>query len=226
MNLLQIDLLGEHARILNALKDQLMGSLASNPNPKPSHIQAPTLTTPLATDVDLAQSIDTPITGNVLIKCYAKALTKGPEWLHHAPSRDARSRTLFLICPTEHAESDEASLQIWRSLIAQADKERLPAQLQSLQVIRGWWVNPENSQQNGSTLSLNTLYAFANASRAFRTNRFTVGKGDLASVGDDEPENFRPLSKSFINFACEKCSDPECEHKLFSSLKESFKVKD
>ncbi len=224
MNLLQIDLLGEHAQILNAIKDQLMGSLASSQNPL--HIHAPTLATPKALGVDLAQSVDTPNSGNVLIKCYAKAQTCGLEWLHHAASRGAKNRTLFLICPTDYAKSDQASLEFWRSLIAQADQVRLPLQLQSLQVIRGWWVNPDTPQQNGSSLSLNASYAFANASKAFRTNSFNVDKAKLANEGDDGTEHFRPLSKSFINFACEKCSDPECEHKLFSSIKDSLKVKD
>jgi len=183
---LYIDLLGENASTLSALRSHFLGKLTQHQN-------------------------------TVQIDYYAVALSSARHWLNHAPSLAHQNRIIFLICPAEHATADEAANQIWRAVVDESETLRRTLSKhsnhqQSLQIIRGSLSKGEEKSdpQEQSQLNLNASYAFANAMNS-------IGKKNKERE-NNAPKNYRPLPKTLINYACEKCSDPQCEHKLFSSL--------
>ena len=233
MSASHIDLLGEHSQILESVRTHFLASLKRKDS---ANLKTSTATT--RTHSDPTTLLGPPV--EVQIDCYAKAQTTAKDWLTNVQSNPDQSRTLFLICPTEFAVEDESPMRIWRQMIDQATRDNglRAAPSLALQVIRGTW-SPQETRSSttqtrsnavqglardaysselsehafGSacepTLLANASYAFANISKHF---------GYDPKRSEEKEENFRPLPKSLNNYACEKCSDPECEHKLFGFL--------
>ncbi len=215
MSNLFIDLLGEHEHIVQAVRAHLLEQLRSNLHLKYSPRPCTDLQTNIATTELPGLFID--CYSNSLGNRAANNLANASDWLHKAPSLGALNRILFLICPTEFASEDEKPLEIWRTLIEQSEIKRASLKSnspfkQSLQIIRGFWESPATPGLEHSLLLRNAAYAFANVTQHL------IKK---INTEDNKTERFRPipLSRNNYNFvACEKCSDPECEHKLFGFL--------
>ena len=190
MPTLQIDLLGEREEILRTLQDSLSGRLISTHATSASGLQS-----------------------SVQIQSFPKAQECLSHW-KSLISRDSldTQRVLFLISPNEFAAQDEHQLNLWRVAVDEASQ----TQSLSLQIIRGNW-------EGGvlGALCQNAGYAFAVALQAalssLNAQKQTENlKQDLEQYL--EQANLRPIPKPLYNYACEKCSDPECEHALFGFL--------
>ena len=155
----------------------------------------------------------------IRIDTYANAKLNALDWLHNAPSLLAPKRSLFLICPSEAASQEEAAIWIWRSAIQESEVLRSAANKnstseQSLQVIRGFWEETKAPKESKSAL---TPHLLSNVSYAFANVTKHLILGSPQPLG--EINNFRSIPQTLNNYSCEKCSDPECEHKLFGFLK-------
>ncbi len=161
----------------------------------------------LLTQVDLLNSNATLTV--VQVQCLPKAQECINRWqsIISADSVETQ-RILFLISPNEYATQDEHPLFLWRCAVDEASKtKRL-----NLQVIRGNW-------EGGllGTLCQNVGYAFAVALKSVSRSLNPKVQPEH-SEGDLIGGNLRPIPKTLYNYACEKCSDPECEHALFGFL--------
>ena len=203
MSLLHIDLLGENAQILDALRAHLFTMLENiSVSPKQQ------------INKQSNEASSEPLQEVVRIDCYASAKSTSSQWLLEAPSLTAPRRVLCLICPDEHAVEDEIAVLLWRSVIEKSEIQADSTRSQSLQMIRGQWTSDDGSSVNKEkqirpSLLLNATYAFSNILKNLSQEI------DSQNITNN---NFRPLPTTLINYACEKCSDPECEHKLFGFL--------
>ena len=211
MSPLHIDLLGENDQILGALRAHLLTMVENiSVSPKQQINKQSNEASNLASN--LASSA--PLHEVVRIDCYANAKSTSSQWLLDAPSLTAPKRVLCLICPDEHAVQDETAILLWRSVIEESEIQADSTKSQSLQMIRGQWSSDDGNSINQATqirpsLLLNATYAFSNILKNLSEEI------DLQNITEN---NFRPLPTTLINYACEKCSDPECEHKLFGFL--------
>jgi len=196
-NPLRIDLIGEDPHILLAIRTHLLSSAGPHLLNQPlSQIRAQL--------------------SCVRVDTYANAKLNALDWLHNARSLLAPNRILFLIYPSETSILDESAMGIWRNAIEKSERLRSATNensptTQSLQIIRGFW-DETKGQKNALTPSLlsNASYAFANVTKHLRLS---------SPQQEEEINSFRDIPQTLNNYTCEKCSDPECEHKLFGFLK-------
>lgn len=132
---------------------------------------------------------------NFHLNTFAQAVSASSAWSEHFKSRDSVSSTsmVFLIYPTQKDPHSARAMQAWRSVL-----EQTPLHPQdSVQIIRG--DTKEEALQNAR-------YAFING-----LENLSI-KAPLSLLRPPIESNYARLG----SFACEKCSDPECEHKLFN----------
>jgi hypothetical protein len=112
---------------------------------------------------------------------------------------------VFLIALGKPSLQDSQAHQLWRETL----NPWVIKGAVNLQVIRGSLTNNDCAQ----SLFQNATYALVSA--------LCSASPKLAQMHSVQTEQaLRPLAHSSraLNYVCEKCSDPECEHKLFGFL--------
>jgi hypothetical protein len=140
------------------------------------------------------------------INAYTAGSSELARWQAKRLSLSAHHQHMvFLIALSKPSLQDSQAHQLWRETLNPWVIEGAV----NLQVIRGSLVNDESDQ----SLFQNATFALVSA--------LCSASPKLAQMHSLQAEQaLRPLARSTraLNYVCEKCSDPECEHKLFSFL--------